>query len=167
MSTLNFIAVAPLPVADLDPICAKKHFPNENSRIYVAIPEIVIPAAAKRRAEIHNLLVARVVEPLGQLGGLRTGHPLTIALGSCWLFLHKKYQPSISSAPQKSLSRAALRSKKQRSCSLILAVAGCSKSARPLWVTANTFTSIMIAHYIRISNKMLQCRCPLPSRVSG
>jgi hypothetical protein len=60
MSTLNFIAVAPLPVADLDPICAKKHFPNENSRIYVAIPEIVIPAAAKRRAGIHNPLTQRV-----------------------------------------------------------------------------------------------------------
>jgi hypothetical protein len=32
----------------------------------------------------------RLVEPLGQLRGLRTGHPLAIALGSCWLFLHKK-----------------------------------------------------------------------------
>jgi hypothetical protein len=40
----------------------------------------------------------------------------------------RKYQPSISSAPQKSSSPAALRPKKQQSCSLILAVIGCWKS---------------------------------------
>jgi hypothetical protein len=60
MSTLNFIVVAPLPVADLDPICAKKHLPNGNSPTFVAIAEIVIPAAAKRRAGIHTPLTPRV-----------------------------------------------------------------------------------------------------------
>jgi hypothetical protein len=33
---LNFISVAPLPFADLDPLCAKKHLYYGNSRNYVA-----------------------------------------------------------------------------------------------------------------------------------
>ncbi|HEX3412458.1 MAG TPA: hypothetical protein VHT00_12110, partial [Stellaceae bacterium] len=73
MSTLNFIVVAPLPLADLDPICAKKHLPSANSRIYVDIQEIVIPAAAKRGVGIHTPLTPRVSRFSAGLSGNRNG----------------------------------------------------------------------------------------------
>jgi hypothetical protein len=87
----------------------------------------------------------RLVEPLGQLRGSRTGHPLAIALGSCWLFLHKKSTIDLVSEILEP-SRTAL-----EKTAIVLADPGCC------WLLGirasalgdrNIFSSMMIADYI-------------------